>query len=70
LPNKRGDHTAFHVFNVTGFLPVFDVTDDQVIEHEGAAVLLVGREVAEKVEGTTIDHEEGDPGPGLVIKKD
>jgi Fe-S cluster assembly iron-binding protein IscA len=44
--------------------------DDQVVEHEGAAVLLVGREVAENVEGTTIDYEEGDPAPGLVIKKD
>lgn len=44
--------------------------DDQVVEHEGTAVLLIGREIAENVEGTTIDYEEADPGPGLVITKD
>jgi Fe-S cluster assembly iron-binding protein IscA len=44
--------------------------DDQVVEHEGTAVLLIGREIAENVEGTTIDFEEGDPAPVLVITKD
>ena len=44
--------------------------DDRVVEYEGTAVLLIGREIAENVEGTTIDYEEGDPGPGLVIMKD
>ena len=44
--------------------------DDQVVEHDGTAVLLIGREIAENVEDTTIDCEEGDPGPRLVIMKD
>jgi Fe-S cluster assembly iron-binding protein IscA len=44
--------------------------DDQVVEHEGTAVLLIGREIAENVDGTTIDFEEGEPAPGLVITKD
>ena len=52
-----------------GIFPDHERPDDQVVEHEGAAVLLVGREIAENVEGTTIDYEEGGPGPGLVIKK-
>jgi len=43
--------------------------DDQVVEHEGTAVLLIGREIAENVEGTTIDFKEGDPAR-LVITKD
>jgi len=58
---------------MSGKLGVFadrERPDDQVVEHEGTAVLLIGREIAENVEGTTIDYEEGDPGPGLVIKKD
>lgn len=43
--------------------------DDQIVEHEGATVLLVGQQIAERVEGTTIDYEEGGPGTGLVIKR-
>jgi Fe-S cluster assembly iron-binding protein IscA len=46
-----------------GIFPDCERPDDQVVEHEGAAVLLVGREIAENVEGTTIDYEEGGPGP-------
>jgi Fe-S cluster assembly iron-binding protein IscA len=41
--------------------------DDQIVEHQGAVVLLVGQEVAPKVEDTTIDYDES--GPGLVIKR-
>lgn len=41
--------------------------DDQVVEHEGAVVLLVGQEVAAKVGDTTIDCDEG--GRGLVIRR-
>jgi Fe-S cluster assembly iron-binding protein IscA len=40
-----------------------------VVEHDGAAVLLVGQEIAEKMEDTTIDYEEGGVSPGLVIKR-
>jgi Fe-S cluster assembly iron-binding protein IscA len=39
--------------------------DDQVVVHEGAVVLLVDRQVAETVGGTTIDYEEDQ----FVIKK-
>jgi Fe-S cluster assembly iron-binding protein IscA len=43
--------------------------DDQIVEHEGAAVLLVGQEIAEKVKDTTIDYEESEAGPSLVMKR-
>ena len=53
-----------------GIFPDHEHADDQVVEHEGARVLLVGKDLANKVEGGTIDCDEGvGPGPGLVIKK-
>jgi Fe-S cluster assembly iron-binding protein IscA len=53
-----------------GVFPDRQRTDDQVIEHRGAVVLLVSQEIAERVEDTTIDYDESPPGPRLVIKKD
>jgi Fe-S cluster assembly iron-binding protein IscA len=53
-----------------GVFPDRERADDQVVEHEGARVLLVGTDLAAKVEGGTIDCDEGGgPGPGLVIKR-
>jgi len=52
-----------------GVFPDRERADDQVVEHDGAAVLLVGQEIAEKMKDTTIDYEEGGPGPGLVINR-
>ena len=43
--------------------------DDQIVQLEGAAVVLVGQEVAKKVKDTTIDYEEGETGSGLVVKR-
>jgi Fe-S cluster assembly iron-binding protein IscA len=40
---------------------------DQVVEHQGTVVLLVGQEMAQTVEDTTIDCDEG-PNPRLVIR--
>lgn len=51
-----------------GVFPDRERADDQVVEHDGAAVLLVGQEIAENVKDTTIDNEEDGTGPGLVIK--
>lgn len=36
-----------------GIFPDRERADDQVVEHDGAAVLLVAQEIAEKVEDTT-----------------
>jgi len=43
--------------------------DDQVVVHEGAVVLLVGREMAKAIDGTTIDYEEGPVDTHFVIRK-
>ncbi len=51
-----------------GVFPDRERADDQVVEHDGAAVLLVGQDIAENVKDTTIDYEEDGTGPGLVIK--
>lgn len=42
--------------------------DDQVVEHQGAAVLLVGQEIAQKVEDTTIDCDDAGASPRLLIR--
>ena len=52
-----------------GIFPDRERTDDQVVEHDGAPVLLIGQEIAQTVGDTTIDCEEGAPGPRLVIKR-
>ena len=40
---------------------------DQVVEHEGAKVLLVGREVSQGLEGVTVDCRETSEGTRLTI---
>jgi Fe-S cluster assembly iron-binding protein IscA len=52
-----------------GIFPDRGRADDQIVEHEGAAVLLIGREIVQAVGDTTIDYEEAGPGPRLVIKR-
>jgi Fe-S cluster assembly iron-binding protein IscA len=43
--------------------------DDQVVEHKGAKVLLLGEEVRRALEGVTIDCEEKAEGPHLVVRR-
>ena len=40
---------------------------DQVVEHEGAKVLLVGQELSQALEGVTIDCQETSEGTRLTI---
>ena len=40
---------------------------DQVVEHEGAKVLLVGQELSQVLEGVTIDCQETAEGTRLTI---
>ena len=56
-------------FGALGIFPDRERADDQVVEHDRAAVLLVGEEIVERVKDATIDCEEGGPGLGLVIKR-
>lgn len=53
-----------------GIFPDRERTDDQVVEHQGAVVLLVGQNIAQTVGDTTIDYDESGPGPRLVMKRD
>jgi Fe-S cluster assembly iron-binding protein IscA len=51
-----------------GVFPDRERRDDQIVEHEGAAVLLIGKEIAPMVQDTTIDYDDSGPTPGLVIR--
>jgi Fe-S cluster assembly iron-binding protein IscA len=52
-----------------GLFPDSPKDDDQVIEHEGRAVLLIDREVSERLGNTTIDVEEHADGSHFVIRR-
>lgn len=43
---------------------------DQVVEHEGAKVLLVASELAPVVEGVTLDVQDTPDGPKLVVSRE
>jgi Fe-S cluster assembly iron-binding protein IscA len=43
--------------------------DDEVIEHDGRAVLLIDRDVSEEFADTTIDVEEDANGSHLVLRR-
>lgn len=62
----RLDRTPSGEFAV---FPDRERADDQVVEHQGAVVLLVGQEIAETVGDTTIDCEEAGPSARLVIRQ-
>jgi Fe-S cluster assembly iron-binding protein IscA len=41
---------------------------DQVVEHDGVAVLLIGRDLAQALTGRMIDFEERDSGSRFTLK--
>jgi len=43
--------------------------DDQIIEHDGRAVLLIDQEVSETLADTTIDVEEHADGARFVVRR-
>lgn len=43
---------------------------DQVVEHEGAKVLLVASELAPAVDGVTLDIQDTADGPKLVVSRE
>jgi Fe-S cluster assembly iron-binding protein IscA len=44
--------------------------DDQIVEYQGSAVLLVNEGVASTIGDATIDYDDSDPGPRLVMTRD
>lgn len=71
LLEKRSDPT--HVLRLSkdgeGFGLGFDaaVEGDTMFDHEGTAVLAVAADVADSLEGVTIDQEDTPEGPRLVF---
>lgn len=43
--------------------------DDEVVEHEGRAVLLISRELSAELGGNTIDVEEAADGSYIVLRR-
>ena len=43
---------------------------DQVVEHGGSKVLLIGTELTEILEGVTIDCQDSPEGPNFIMTKD
>jgi Fe-S cluster assembly iron-binding protein IscA len=50
-----------------GLFPDRGRPDDQVVEHEGAAVLLVGQDIAATVDNRTIDCDDSGPEARLTV---
>lgn len=71
LLDERTDAT--HVFRLSkegeGFGLRFDAPDesDVMFQHEETAVLAVAADVADSLEGVTIDREDPPEGPRLVL---
>lgn len=49
--------------------PDWEKAGDQVVEHEGNVLLLIGEEVSQPLEGATIDLTETPEGARLVVTK-
>jgi Fe-S cluster assembly iron-binding protein IscA len=52
-----------------GIFPDTLKDDDQIIEHDGRAVLLINEEVSETLADTTIDVEEHADGARFVVRR-
>jgi Fe-S cluster assembly iron-binding protein IscA len=51
-----------------GLFPDTPKEDDEVIEHEGQAILYVDRDISESLAGKTIDVEESIEGSRFVLR--
>jgi Fe-S cluster assembly iron-binding protein IscA len=52
-----------------GIFPDTLKDDDQVIEHDGRAVLIINQEVSERLADTTLDVEEHADGAHFVVRR-
>jgi Fe-S cluster assembly iron-binding protein IscA len=51
-----------------GMFPDREREDDQIVEYQGSAVLVVGAEMVTAIGDATIDYDESGPGPRLVMR--
>ena len=42
---------------------------DQIVEHEGNSILLIGQELSTALDGLGIDYQDADEGPRLVLTR-
>lgn len=59
LTSSGGEHLGLGVD--------IEMPDDQIVEHEGSCVLLVARELADRLAGIILDVQDTGDGPQLVI---
>jgi Fe-S cluster assembly iron-binding protein IscA len=51
-----------------GMFPDREREDDQIVEYQGSAVLVVGAEMVTAIGDATIDYDESGPDPRLVMR--
>jgi Fe-S cluster assembly iron-binding protein IscA len=69
---KRPPGVMLRIGSTDSGLEIFPDTlkdDDQIIEHDGRAVLLIDQEVSETLADTTIDVEEHADGARFVVRR-
>lgn len=52
-----------------GFYPDRAQENDQVVEHDGVAVLVIGQAVAQALAGRMLDYEEHESGSRFALKE-
>ena len=50
-----------------GLMVDVETPGDEVVEHQGSKVLLIEKELATRLEGTTLDVEDTPDGPELAV---
>jgi Fe-S cluster assembly iron-binding protein IscA len=68
----QGAHVTLRLGPTPSGLGLFPDTprdDDEVVEHEGQAILVIDREVGEALADKTIDVEDSDDGSRFVVKR-
>ncbi len=68
----QGPGVMLRIGSTDSGLEIFPDTlkdDDQIIEHDGRAVLLIDQEVSEALADTTIDVEEHADGARFVVRR-
>ena len=68
----QGPGVMLRIGSTDSGLEIFPDTlkdDDQIIEHDGRAVLLIDQEVSETLADTTIDVEEHADGARFVVRR-
>jgi len=68
---SEAEHTLRIVNGQGGYQLAFDEArdDDQVVENEGKAVLLIGSDVADGLSNATIDCEKGPEGVRFFLSR-